>query len=368
MQVRTFQARQMREALAIVRREMGADAMILTTKKLRRGFGLLGTAGVEITAAVDNAARTVAPTTPASTDSDTERQLGTLRREIRVLRDQLRETSDIAADLTAQLPRPGAAWQQMLEELDIDPTIAAEIVRGALARKPQGDGAGDAIHAGLEAAVIARIATAEPLEQTKTGKDGSARIVAIVGPTGVGKTTSIAKIAARATLARDLRVALVTLDTYRIGAVSQLTRYAQLIGVPLEVVRDPAGFQAACRRHASADLILCDTAGRADDQAANLRLSACLSAIPSAEIYLAVSAATRRQDLRAVLNRFAPLGPTRLIVTKTDETRLLGGVLNAVSWSGLPLVYLTSGQRVPEDIEEADAATLGPRILRGETN
>jgi len=368
MQVRTFQARQIREALAQVRREMGADAVILSTRKLRRGLGLLPSAGIEVTAALEAAPVPPLRTEEAAVDPDTERQMGTLRREMRVLREQLRETSDLAANLTAELPTPGAGWQRLLEEVDVDPTLAGEIVRAALAAVPDGAGSPE-MRAAVDSQIVRRLVTAPTLLRgAQPGTGPTRRIAAIVGPTGVGKTTTIAKLAARATIDCGLRVALVTLDTYRIGAVSQLSRYAQLIGVPLEVARDPQSFQAACRRLAQADLILCDTAGRGDERAAAQKIAACLGAEPGVDIHLAVCAATRRADLRAVLRRFAPLGPSRMIVTKVDETSLFGGLLNAVVWSGLPLSYVTCGQRVPEDIEEADAAVLGPRILGGEAN
>ncbi len=362
MQVRTFQARQIREALSIVKREMGADAVILSTRKLKRGLGLLGAAGIEVTAAIEETARQVA--TPERVDPDTDKQFGTLRREIRVLREQLLETSDLAANLTAQLPTPGAEWRRALEQADVDPVLCSEIVRAALARAPQPEEAqaGPAVHA----EIARRLRTAAPLGAAEPGAPRT-RVVAIVGPSGAGKTTTLAKIAARAALSDGLRVALVTLDTHRVGAVAQLARYAELIGVPLLSARDPAALGAACRRHASADLVLIDTAGRADPAALE-QLAECLRAAPGAQVHLAVPAAARRPDLRAMLRRFAVLGPSRLIVTKTDETALLGGLLNATVWSGLPLTWTTGGPLVPEDLEPADAETLASRILDMEAN
>jgi flagellar biosynthesis protein FlhF len=365
MNVRTFQARQMRDALALVRREMGADAVILTTRKLRRGLGLLGSAGIEVTAAtVETRGPAVSAASGAAVDPDTGRQLGTLRKEIRVLREQLRETSDLAANLCAQLPTPGAEWRRQLEEADVDPALSSEIVRAALAAVASAETSADTVHAALSTEVVRRLATAAP-----PGYPGStAPLVALVGPTGVGKTTTLAKIAARAALERGLRVALVTLDTYRIGAVAQLGRYAEIVGVPLEVARDAAALEQACRRHAQADLVLIDTAGRADEQTAIDHLGGCLQAAPGVQVNLCIPAATRRSDLRAILRRYAPLGPTRLIITKVDETAELGGLLNAVVWSGLPLCCVTVGQRVPEDLEPALAAAIGARILYREAN
>jgi flagellar biosynthesis protein FlhF len=360
MQVRTFQASQIREALSIVKREMGADAVILSTRKLRRGLGLLGGAGIEVTAAVDEHARAAAlPAAPAErVDPDTDRQLGTLRREIRVLREQLRETSDLAANLTAQLPTPGTEWRRILEQADVDPALASEIVRAALA-------ASDGDEAAARPAVVAEIVRHLP---TAAAGDPEPRVIAVAGPTGAGKTTTLAKIAARAAIRDDRRVALLTLDTHRVGAVAQLGRYAELIGVPFEAIRDPADLSQAVGRHAGADLVMIDTAGRAEPRADAETLASCLRAVPGAESYLAVPAATRRTDLRAVVRRFAALRATRLIVTKTDETALLGGVLNAAAYSGLPLAWLCGGPRVPEDLEAADALALAHRILDMEAN
>lgn len=190
------------------------------------------------------------------------------------------------------------------------------------------------------------------------------RKVALVGPTGVGKTTTIAKIASYYALERNWNVALVTLDTYRVGAVEQLRIYARLLGVPLEAVSDFAELSGALERLGDADLVLIDTPGHGPGDAPALeRLAAALGRQEALEVMLVVAATLRREEIRRVMRCFRPLDFERLIFSKLDEAGRLGEVLNAWNESGLEVSYFTAGQRVPEDLEAASAETLCRRLL-----
>lgn len=360
MQVRTFQAAEMREALGQVKKEMGPDAVILSTRRVRKG--LVGPARIEITAAYDAPAALPAGAAPA--DATLAEAVAPLRREIRAVRELVRDLCDAGLAPSPSSPTPSPA-RRALEAGDVDAALAEEIVRAAGAEAAAGAGAAEsAAHASVRDAVASRLWIAPPVgEGTPLG-----RVAALVGPTGVGKTTTLAKIAAHAALDRRMNVALVTLDMYRAAATEQLRAYADLIGVPVEIAADPRGFAQACARHPDADLILCDTAGGRHDGGSIDRLAACLGAVPAVETWLVLAAATRRADLSDLVRRFAPLGPARLVVTKLDETRLWGGVLNAVAFADLPLLCVTTGRRVPEDIAAPDAQAIARRILAAEDN
>ena len=196
-------------------------------------------------------------------------------------------------------------------------------------------------------------------------KDGRPKIVALIGTTGVGKTTTIAKIAAKFVLERGISVALVTADTYRISAVDQLRTYSDIIGLPLEIVYSPKELRPALRKHRGKKLILIDTAGRSQNNDYQMEeLRELLSVDPSIEKHLVISATTKERDAEAILERFSGCRPDRILVTKTDETESIGFIVNLLFDRRLAMSYLTTGQSVPDDIEPARPEALARLMLR----
>jgi flagellar biosynthesis protein FlhF len=198
---------------------------------------------------------------------------------------------------------------------------------------------------------------------------GIRRVIALAGPTGVGKTTNVAKLAAHFAIAERARVGLVTSDTYRIAATDQLKIYADIIGIPLTIVNDSREAAAALRGMTEFDAVFVDTAGGSPynsqqlDDARDL-----LRAIRPDEVMLVLSASTPLDDMRAIVSRFSALRPTSLFFTKLDETRCAGSVFCLAEQSGLPLSYFSIGQNVPDDIEVAQARTLAKRLLEGSSH
>ncbi len=196
-------------------------------------------------------------------------------------------------------------------------------------------------------------------------KDGRPKIVALIGTTGVGKTTTIAKIAARFVLERGVNVALITADTYRISAVDQLKTYSDIIGLPLEIVYSAAELKPALRKHKGKQLILIDTAGRSQNNDYQMQeLKEFLAVDPSIEKHLVMSATTKERDAEAIMDRFSICKPDRVIFTKTDETDSMGFVVNLLYDRRVALSYLTNGQSVPDDIEPAKPEALAKLLLR----
>jgi flagellar biosynthesis protein FlhF len=193
-----------------------------------------------------------------------------------------------------------------------------------------------------------------------------ARRIAFVGPTGAGKTTTLAKIAARAQLEHGRRISLITIDTYRIGAVPQLASYAAILGVPLTVAQTPDDLAAALERTADADLVFIDTTGRSPLGGGVDALRPFMERAGADEVYLVVSATTRLTDSLRAAGSFAQLGPNRLCVTKLDETEDHSAVPILSEATALPLTWLGVGQEVPDDLDPADGKRMQAILARSD--
>jgi flagellar biosynthesis GTPase FlhF len=300
---RTYKAKHMEEALTRIKRELGPDAVILSSREVREGRGASLT--VEVTAA--------------------------------------------PFELAAMTPKKRLVAGGV--PMSAARTLAMRI------RKELRDGRVPFVDA-VTTALQSDVSFAQP---------SRARVIALVGPTGVGKTTTIAKLAAIAALVERRTVALISIDQYRVGASEQLQRYADLIGIPMECASDAQSLDRALRKFARAELVLIDTAGRSPRDTAGIQetMDTLRGAKEPIEVQMCIVAAMREPELMQTLDRHAPLAPSKLLVTKLDEAINCGGVLAAYVHSGLPLSHFTTGQRVPEDIEAASASSLAA-VLCGE--
>ena len=196
-------------------------------------------------------------------------------------------------------------------------------------------------------------------------RKNSPRIIALVGPTGVGKTTTTAKLAAMYALNRGNKVALITMDIFRVGAVEQLKTYSRIMGIPLEVASTPKEMEKAVEKHSSCDLIFIDTAGRSHKDKEKLdEMKGFLDQKTPIEVYLCLSATTKDRELEEILNRFRIFQINKVVFTKIDECESFGNMVNLLMKDNLQIAYFTTGQRVPEDIEVATSAKLADMILR----
>lgn len=192
---------------------------------------------------------------------------------------------------------------------------------------------------------------------------GTLKAVALIGPTGVGKTTTIAKLAAHFALVEHKKVGLLTVDTYRIAAVEQLKTYSQIIDIPIAVAYNQGEVLPAIEQFADYDLLLIDTAGRSQKNIMQVgELKAMLEAV-RCETHLVLSALIKTEDMLDAARRFSAARVDRLLFSKLDETSTYGTLIEVADKTGIPLSYLTTGQKVPEDIETADAANLVDLIL-----
>ncbi|WP_447973780.1 flagellar biosynthesis protein FlhF [Nitrospira sp. Kam-Ns4a] len=413
MKIKTFQALTMQEALRTIKAELGPDAVILSTKQVRRGgalFGLFGRPWIEVTAAVDvdPAARPAAPPPssgpgPVSLEgagSQFERELRRAGAGPPPPEEGPSPTQPLCPScVRAPGEGPDAAWVNIRAELVQMRRLLEQAAGSHAAHEPPClppplQAARDQlVRAGLSVStalqLVARLATTTPptelktdatvraalarllIQETKTGGPLLApgewkKTVMLVGPTGVGKTTTIAKLAAHSHGQERRAVALVTMDTYRVAAVEQLRLFAQTIGVPLDIALTPEELPAIVRRRAQADLILVDTPGWTPldpDQMAELQRIVTTNC--SLEIHLVLSATTRDEDLLDAVDRYAALPINRLLFTKLDETTRYGAPFELMRRTGWALSYFSTGQHVPEDLELVRAERMADLLLGG---
>src|SRR3954454_16615396 len=263
--------------------------------------------------------------------------------------------------LLPDLPSELVPTYSQLLEAEVPEVLARRLVRHVADRlEPDQAHRPEVVRDALRDAVESCVPIAPPIAAVA----GVRRVVAPVGPTGGGKTTTVAKLAANFKLAQGFRPGLVTVDTYRIAAVEQLRTYAEIIDLPLAVANAPGEMRRAIDERGDVDLVLIDTAGRSPRDEVKIReLSDFLAAAQPDEVHLVLSAVSGERSLRAAVERFAVAHADRLILTKLDEADGLGGVLAVLGHADRPVSYLTTGQAVPDDIEPADRARLARLIL-----
>ena len=396
MEIKTYKANSMHEALALVRRDLGPDAAVLHTREVRRArlFGLIPSGRqIEVTASANvnvpsrlpqpqharaAAASAQVATTPSVPGEETFRQgppasgphpSTPATRFPSEVEDQLTDLRAMLQDLcrrsrgeeSTELPDSLFRLFTDLIEVDLSEELARELVERVRAEAP-GAELSDPV---LAKARIARMIEAEiPVTGPLAVQPGERRLIALVGPTGVGKTTTIAKLAANYRLKEKRNVGLITVDTYRIAAVEQLRTYADIIDLPMQVVSTPREMREAVRRLDGLDLILMDTAGRSPrDDIKIQELKSFLTEAGADEVHLVLSSVTGARTLATTAQRFAGIGTTALILTKLDEATGLGNLLPLLRAAKLPLSYITDGQNVPDDIDTADPGRMAQMVL-----
>ncbi len=372
MTAQVFRGRTLADARRALVERLGPEAVVLTTRAVRRAGlgGMLGGSDVEIAAlAAEPAAapraaadvpfaKSVYVDPPKAQANDVAALRAELKGDIRALKSMLSK---------------GDEWPQMMEEI----AQLREIVEGlAESRATRGDKIAAQLRAlGVEGPGAAQLARklkkdakadlkqeiAALLQPAPWPLEGERVTIALVGPSGVGKTTTAAKLAARARMA-GRSVLLVGCDTYRVGGVEQLSRYAELLGAECTKARSADELRTILDG-AQADVVIVDTSGRpptADgvETAIATPRKGARAAARVRHVLLCVPASIRAVDAARVARRYAPLGPTSLVVTKIDETDAPSGIVHASCASKLPISVLCNGQRVPEDIAPATTEAL----------
>jgi len=319
------------EALAKVYADYGAEAIIGEISQVRKlGIaGLFGAKEIEVSVRIK-------PPKPRPED------------DIEKFRSMVNRIGhSIRSDQTAGYFKH---WEVALKEFDIQGDLAGKIL--TLGKDTPFD----------RKSFATAIAKAVPISNSIS------RITAFVGSTGSGKTTTIAKLAGLNGCQRGKRVAIISVDTYRIGAVEQLRTYTRIMGIPLSIVSSPGEFREAIEKYDKYDCVYIDTTGRPPGNRLSIaELESFLVESPGIEVALVVNATTKVDDLMLASKSFSRLQPSSLIVTRVDETASMGSIVSFIHQVGIPLACIGTGQSVPQDIKFADAITVADWILSGTT-
>jgi flagellar biosynthesis protein FlhF len=400
MRIKKFEGDTLQEALSKVKRDFGADAVILQTKKYIKGgvFGIFGRQRTEVTAGIDiNVEKPQAPAPQAARpqaaarramnasygggsalDSfDTHRRVEdismkneTLLRELNEGKILLNQSLRPARDLTASpqgvsLKNGMGRLQKLLVDNGVEDNLVYRTLQNINSQLSETQINNKSFVDNYLYDYIAElIQVSGPIKVQK----GTTKVVAFIGPTGVGKTTTIAKMAARYALIEGKSVVMVSADTYRIGADIQLKKYGEIMGIPVEIVLTPADFKKVINKHIDKDLIFFDTAGRSPRNKQHLvELKEFLDVYSPMETHLVMSAVTKYYDAVSIINNFGLVPIHRIMFTKLDETKNYGLLLNlSVSSGGIPISYLCVGQNVPDDIEIANPKTISRLVIKGD--
>jgi flagellar biosynthesis protein FlhF len=375
MRVKTYKNQSLQEGLEDIKRDLGGDALILSTRSVseRRKFGLFKKQAWEITAALEErglkpattdkdtnvpiTAPSLFPAVPVTTaaaaaavapapDTRMDELIGEiteLKKSFRSLSKAIPQKSELGGGLYAELLSQG-----------IDADFADHLISTASRGKP----APTELRERVRRLLGDQLVIAQPAELM-----ARTRIVSVfVGPTGVGKTTTIAKIAGHAALRMKKRVALISTDMFRIGGQEQLIRFGELLGVPTYGCADVSTLHDLISSLDDRDLILIDTPGSSPSDLARVSKLESL-AEAGAKVHLVISATTRSEDIMKVVSRFQRFTPTSVIFTKIDETDSKGSLAGDLLRNELPVTYLTNGQRVPEDLLIPSADELSRYVL-----
>ena len=369
MQYFTEQGATHREAIERVRAKYGDAAQILTQRTVRTGgiLGFFAREGVELTGYVRQDAVKEASARKPDIEEEKRRLLASIQE--RTLQEVLSEVRDLKRAVeTSRAPEAEAEHPNLkaMDELLAANEFTEPYRQGMLERLRS--------HFTLEQledwdavqdAVLDWIA--EDIAVAPEPEGPGPRVFVLVGPTGVGKTTTIAKLAAIHKIGigglSPRNVRMITIDSYRIGAKQQIETYGDIMGVPTSCVETTEDLAKTIALYKDVDLILVDTIGKSPREAVKLAemkliLDACGK---GAEIHLAIAATTKPSDMEEILRQFEPFGYSAVVVTKLDETNRLGNVISVLSQKHKPISYLTVGQKVPQDIESAAV----PRFLMG---
>ncbi len=371
MQYFTIQARTNREAIEKMKVTYGEDARILTHRSVRVGgfLGMFAREGIELTGYLSEDA---AKKRKAEVEEEKKRILESVRKE-QTLQVLLKEIQGLRESLenrpVAALPEaPGAPEHPSLariEDLLSSNDFSEEFIAGIRERAKKEfslDKLED--YPLLMGSVLTWIGERIEIDPPLRFNGKGTRIVIIVGPTGVGKTTTIAKLAAIYGIGDGRepgrKVRIITIDNYRIAAKQQIETYAEIMRIPVSLVESASELQKCLALNQDADLVLVDTIGRSPRDLAKLAEMKEILAIcgGQASVYLALAATTKASDTEEILRQFEPFGYRAVILTKLDETMRIGNIISCLARHRKPVAYLCDGQGVPQDLEEAEVVRL----------
>lgn len=376
MKVKRYLVKDMNEAMIKIKNELGMDAVILNTRKIKSGglFKFFKKPVIEVVAAIDEpitttrgirpqeqqVVQTQMPKPVEQSPVNLEKKMDTaintemveLKKMVQLLIEKVDHIEHYGPVNEVKQTSQEDFYVDFLKQRDIQESIAKKILEIVQRQISLSEKNHDTVINAMK--VIAR----EYLGDIKTiDRDlpSKPNVYMFLGPTGVGKTTTLAKIAAKLTLVDNKKIGVITADTYRIAAVEQLKTYSEILGIPLEVIYEAGELEEALYKFRDKDYILIDTAGRSHkSKELKSDYDELIKFLDSVKVFLVMSMTTSYKDMKSIIESYDFLDDYRLLFTKLDEATSYGNILNLKVVTGKPLSYFTIGQSVPDDIEEAD--------------
>lgn len=373
MIIKKYIVNNMNEAMNRIRYELGADAVIISQRKIKKpGFkGIFMPKVIEVTAAVDknknefendmkssiDAIKKVMEKKIPAKENKINIEVAKAKEEINSSESQILKQMQEMKEMISKLSEGNrdssilkSELQIKLENNDIREELASKIIAKASL---------------IEEDVSEEVKIKKIIEEMiKISNSEMKGIVVLAGPTGVGKTTTIAKLAGRLALVEKKKVGLITIDTYRIGAIEQLNTYADIMNIPFKTVFSVKEMENAIDSMKELDVILIDTTGRSSKNVMQIaELNSFIQKVNPDNIYLVISSTTKDKDIDSIIEGYKALNFNNVIITKLDETTTYGSILNILESAGKPLSFITIGQNVPEDFKKVTIDEVCKLIL-----
>jgi len=372
MVIKKYLANSMNEAMTRIRRELGSDAVIISQRKVRKNGikGFFSKGMIEVTAAVESNVNTNKSKTVDTVEifkralngrnelsinekniQNKEYKQEKLFKEVHELKSMI---NNIVVNQYASQNKEHDDIHSELKDILIQNDISEVFIDKIIDKVAKMDEEMDDIS---KAKIVIE-------DMIKINDDDLNGIVVLVGPTGVGKTTTIAKLAGKLSLIEKKKVGLITIDTYRIGAVEQLKTYADIMNIPFRVVFTINDIENAVKELENCDVIIIDTTGRSSKNKMQIsELRAFLERLNIDNVNLVISCTTKNKDIDIIVDGYDVLNYNSIIITKLDETSTYGSILNILLKTDKPLSYIATGQNVPDDIKKIDKKYISELIL-----
>ncbi|KRU25412.1 flagellar biosynthesis protein FlhF [Clostridium sporogenes] len=402
MKIKKYVVNDMNEAMTRIRYELGADAIIISQRKVRKGgfLGLFSKKSLEVTAAIDNYSTEKEYNSNTVDKINKGSNIETIKRMIEERNNNVEYDNDINHDTNvldnykAVLESKSESFQNKIfrgKEFTETKNLMDEIKD--LKKMVKDIGKSEKSYADENSSlvnffkdfdleeefiekIIKKVGDLEDnLEEREKIKrviedtidvrvNSVGKVTVLVGPTGVGKTTTIAKLAGKLSLIDKKKVGLITIDTYRIGAVEQLKTYADIMNIPFRVVFSMKDMEKAIIDLDYCDVILVDTTGRSSKNMMQIsELRAFIEKIKEKSIHLVISASTKNRDIETIIKGYTVLEYENIIITKLDETSTYGSILTILDKAKKPISFITTGQDVPDDIKEGNKEEIAKIVL-----
>lgn len=383
MKIKKYEVYDMKEAMTVIKKELGPDAVILSTRKIVKNgsFGLFSRPMIEVTAAVDYSTKKEKrsyeqPETykteekPSKNYNDTEKlaelinslglnKIEMLVNDISEMKKQMDEMKNvISGNISIDLPGELREIYNTMIKNEVDDVLAYKFLKKIENKIPE-----NSTTLQTKNLAIQLFETLLPLEKdyfTSLNK----KVLALIGPTGVGKTTTIAKLGANLALKLKKKVALISIDTFRIGAIEQLKSYAEILDVPLRVATSPNELNGIIEEFKNYEYILLDTMGRSQYDTKQIEdLRAFLSVHNAIKVSLVLSMSSNHSEMKDTFDKYSALKPDYVSFTKLDETKYFGMLASIPILKKVPILLLANGQNVPEDIEVPDGRKIAKSVF-----